>query len=303
MKAPRRSVPRDRDSRPAALALVVASLALLASAGALWPALRPRAQPAAAGVDGATVARLAALEGEVERLRTLQGTGPATAAPRARELDRDWLAALVEEVLDRRARGGQSTARAAPAGAAAGGDPAGAAAVIDQLLRAGAGPRSEQLWEELRALDAIDAAVARFEELAAGNPGSPDAQTLLGTAYIQQMLAANDEQQRIELGRKIEAQFDKALELQPDHWEARFRKAVGLSYGDALSGRRGAAIAQFERLVRQQENLSPQPHHAQTFLYLGRLYAEQGDRERAEEIWRRGLASHPQQQDLMRMLR
>src|SRR5439155_25292705 len=101
---------------------------------------------------------------------------------------------------------------------------------------------------------------------------------------------------------KIDAQYDKALELQPDHWEARFRKAVGLSYGPALSGRRSEAIAQFEHLVQQQATMPAQPGQAETYLYLGRLYEEQGNRDRAAAIWRQGLARHPLDLELQRLL-
>ena len=75
--------------------------------------------------------------------------------------------------------------------------------------------------------------------------------------------------------------------------EARFRKAVGLTYGPTLSSRQGEAIAHFEKLVAQQVNLPSDPRFAQTYLYLGRLHAQRGDAARARQIWQEGLARHP----------
>jgi tetratricopeptide (TPR) repeat protein len=144
----------------------------------------------------------------------------------------------------------------------------------------------DRVWQQLRELGGVEEAVRWCEQMAKAQPANADAQTDLGVAFVNLMLQATTEEQRIELGKRIEAQFDKALALQPDHWEARFRRAVGLSYGDQMSGRRTEAITEFERLVTQQAALTPRPGHAETYVYLGRLYAQRGEHDKAREIWR-----------------
>ncbi|MFT6081647.1 MAG: tetratricopeptide (TPR) repeat protein [Planctomycetota bacterium] len=178
-----------------------------------------------------------------------------------------------------------------------------AASLAQQLESATIGAARDELWQELRKIGGVDAAVAWFERAAAANPGSADTQTDLGNAYIQQMLQATDESTRIEIGKRIDAQFDQALSLQPDHWEARFRKAVGMTYGPALSGQRSEAIQHFERLVAQQATVAPTAGFSQTYLYLGRLYAQSGNADRARRMWQQGLSQHPRDEELQRLLR
>jgi tetratricopeptide (TPR) repeat protein len=170
-----------------------------------------------------------------------------------------------------------------------------AASLAQQLESATIGAARDELWQELRKIGGVDAAVAWFERAAAANPGSADTQTDLGNAYIQQMLQATDESTRIEIGKRIDAQFDQALSLQPDHWEARFRKAVGMTYGPALSGQRSEAIQHFERLVAQQATVAPTAGFSQTY--------QSGNADRARRMWQQGLSQHPRDEELQRLLR
>ncbi len=285
-----------------ASALLAASIALaFSSSGAFAGGAAPVVSSTG---DEANVAReLAALRQRLDAIdqRSLQ---PATATTTERHevIDAVRIEELIEKVLANR---GQVNAAVTVAGPTKVSDPrvaSAAVALAQQLAQAESGAASDALWQKLREMGGLDDAVSWFEQMAAAQPGSADAQTDLGAAYVQKLLQATGEQQRIELGKRIDAQFDKALELEPDHWEARFRKAVGLSYGDAVSGRQTEAIAQFERLVAQQTRTTAQPGQSQTYLYLGRLYAQRGDEKKAREVWQQGLARHPNDGELQRLL-
>jgi tetratricopeptide (TPR) repeat protein len=288
--------------RSAPLALLLSGLALLVAVVGL---LRVSESPPASDDggtprrDSATVApavlqELADLRQRIAQLETNAGRMPV--------IDQSHIAALVEEALAARGTAG----RTSPAGTDAAVAARKASAIqglLQELTSTGYGPHREELWQQLRKLGGTDEAVKTFERLAAENPNSPDAQTALGAAYIEKMLQSTDEAQRIALGEKIEAQFDRALELQPDHWEARFRKAVGLSYGPPLSGRQQQAVRQFEQLVQQQGSLPPQAGFAETYVYLGRLYEQQGSLDRAAAVWQQGLSRHPQDTALQQLAR
>jgi tetratricopeptide (TPR) repeat protein len=275
----------------AALALVVGTVALLRDVGPDAP-LAPVFTAPAQSVSEETLRR--EIESLKQRLVVLESsTGRQEVFDQAR----------IDEMVAK-AVAGRSGPDGAPAVDSASASSQGAmaaaiaAGLVEELAQVPFGPQRDELWKKLQEAGGVDAAVAYFERAAASQPGSADAQTNLGAAYIQKMLQTQDEHQRIELGKKIEGQFDQALALQPDHWEARFRKAVGLTYGPALSGRQSEAIGHFEKLVAQQAGQPASAQFAQTYLYLGRLYAQRGDAERAQQVWQQGLLRHPQDPEL-----
>lgn len=289
---------REHSLLPLGAAAVAVALALLA-------VLRDNGGGAAPTPVGATVeAEVEALRAEVAELKQRLGAAgamPASASPlREEAVTQARIDEMVATALAARGFGSGSGAAAAAAAKAVR-DPAKASAVaalVQQLAATPAGPERDALWQQLRALGEVEAAVAQYEQLAAAQPGDPDAQTNLGAAYIEQMMQAADEAARIEIGKKIDAQFDKALALDENHWEARFRKAVGLTYGPALSGRQDEAIGHFEKLVQQQAGQRATPEQAQTYVYLARLYAQRGDAAKAAAIVQQGLLRHPQDDGL-----
>lgn len=277
------------------LSVGLAGAALVAALAALLrePASPLDAPPAAAASTNDDAALRAAIAALQQRVAVLESTSPRQEVFDQQRIEEMIAKALLDAGEARSPAAARELAKGSPAATAA------AARLVQELAQTPAGPLRDELWQKLHELGGIDAAVAHFERMAAAQPGSADAQTELGAAYIEKMLRTPDEQQRIELGKKVDAQFDRALELQPDHWEARFRKAIGLTYGPTLSGRQGEAIAHFEKLVAQQVNLPSDPRFAQTYLYLGRLHAQRGDAARARQIWQEGLARHPKDAELL----
>ena len=160
----------------------------------------------------------------------------------------------------------------------------------------------EGLWQEVRDAGRIDEVVAEFERMALEDPNNPDLQVALAGAYLQQLFDAGASPLAGELALKADGAFDRALELDPQHWEARFSKAVSLSNWPAFLGKTAEAIHQFEVLVEVQRSQKPRPEFAQAYLYLGNLFQQTGEAEKAFESWRAGIAAYPDNVELRRQL-
>ena len=78
---------------------------------------------------------------------------------------------------------------------------------------------------------------------------------------------------------------------------------MALSNWPEFLGKTGEAIRQFETLVAQQEEQTAKPHFAQTYFILGNMHQRKGDSQTALEVWRRGLALFPDDEDLREQIR
>jgi tetratricopeptide (TPR) repeat protein len=76
-------------------------------------------------------------------------------------------------------------------------------------------------------------------------------------------------------------------------WDARFAKAVSLSFWPPLLGKQNEAIKNFEVLVEQQAGQPQKPEYAQTYWALGNMYTQSGDKAKALATWQQGLALYP----------
>lgn len=202
------------------------------------------------------------------------------------------VAAAVEAYL--RQRGSGAAAEAAAGGAAAAFD-------VDAEFAALKGTDffgNPAAWKRAHAAGKLDEIVARFEAQAKANPGSPDAQMQLAKAYLAY---TNIDPSKYEFSMKADGAFDKVLELDDHHWEARFTKALSYTFWPEFLGKRKPAIAHFETLVAQQEAMPASPEQAQTYLYLGNLL-ERTDPAKAREMWAKGARRHPDSQELAKKL-
>jgi tetratricopeptide (TPR) repeat protein len=189
--------------------------------------------------------------------------------------------------------------RGAPADDAPGEGNAGPAelesATVAERILSGAvtGEELERLWHTLRQEKKIDGVLAEIERQAALAPHNPDLQNELGKAYIQKLFDAGIGPMAATWGERADQAFDRALALDDTHWEARFQKAMALSNWPEFMGKRGEALHQFETLMAQQERATPERQHALTYFFLGNLYDQGGDREKALATWKRGAARFP----------
>lgn len=173
------------------------------------------------------------------------------------------------------------------------------AAIADRILSGQVtGDELSALWQKLRDEKRIDGVLAEIERQASNSPNNPDLQNELGKAYLQKLFDVGMGPMAAAWGQKADTAFDRALELDENHWEARFHKAVALSNWPTFLGKQKEAIQQFEILVEQQERGVPRPEQAMSYTFLGNLYDQGGDHAKALATWRRGVSRFPDDANL-----
>jgi len=173
------------------------------------------------------------------------------------------------------------------------------AAIADRIVTGQVkGDDLEALWQTLRKEKRIDGVVAEIERQAGLAPNNPDLQTELGKAYIQKLFDVGIGPMAGVWGQKADKAFDRALELDDTHWEARFEKAISLSNAPAFLGKQGESVHQFEILMNQQERTAPAPEQAWTYYFLGNMYDQMGDGDKARATWERGATRFPDNEQL-----
>ncbi|HEX6811065.1 MAG TPA: hypothetical protein VF384_05515 [Planctomycetota bacterium] len=274
----------------------------LSAAGATIVSLALRTPSDVSPIDAASVAELQRAVGELRaentalqaRLTALatapaSSTVPSSDRVAAPSITNEQIAAAVEAYLKR--SGGA---------AAVGGSDASVAAFdleadFKKLIGASYWDGDNAaLWKKAFAAGAMDEVIKRFEDLAKANPNDIPTQMNLAQAYMAYLQL---DQTKWQMSMKADGVFDKVLELDENHWEARFTKAVSYTFWPDFLGKKPSAISHFETLVAQQEKLPVEDHQAETYLYLGNLL-EQRDPARAKEMWLKGARRHPNHKEL-----
>jgi hypothetical protein len=290
------------------LAFVVVVSALTAAGAVSLLAPHDAATDAESGSSAAT---LAAVQRSLADVQAAQGELRASldhlalrvdaAAPRAEALPLQDLDAAIARVLDRR----EAAARAQ-------GELAAAASVADELdaeeavaaLLGGELDEAarEALWQRVREAGLLDEVLAVYEARAKANPNDPAMQLQWGEACLQKIFEVGSGPLAGVWADKADNAFDAALALDDHHWEARFTKAVSLSFWPPIFGKQPEAIAQFQTLLSQQAGQPKSPQFAQTYVMLGNLYAQQGKADQAQATWTAGLAEYPGDAELLSKL-
>ncbi len=157
-------------------------------------------------------------------------------------------------------------------------------------------------WKAINAAGALDEVVAMFEEFAKEHPGSAGAQVDLGGAYLQKVFKAGNGPEAGVWATKADKAFDAALGIDDHSWDARFSKAVSLSFWPPVFGKQTEAIKNFEVLAEQQAQQPSDPKYAQTWLLLGNLYQQLGKSDQALATWQKGLAAFPENASLLQQI-
>ena len=152
--------------------------------------------------------------------------------------------------------------------------PLGTAAEIAALLADADQVASTELWARLIAEDREKEVLDHLKALAEAIPNS-EAQLALGTGYLGRTQQSAGPMAGLHATLADEA-LDRALEADPEHWDARFTKAMALSFWPANCGKQPESIRQFETLLEQQQQLSPSADHPQSHFFLGKLYQQTG---------------------------
>lgn len=162
--------------------------------------------------------------------------------------------------------------------------------------------QKQSTWKQLRQNHALDLAIEELQQRFASNPSSAQCAAVLGEAYLQKCGTISDVRDQGMLAMQADKLFDTALSQDPQNWDARFTKAVALSYWPASMGKTDEVIQHFLTLVQQQETQAPQPQFAQTYVWLGDQYQKAGRLDDAKSVWARGAALYPSESKLQARL-
>ena len=153
-------------------------------------------------------------------------------------------------------------------------------------------------WKKLRKSGKLDDAIIELEQRAANDPRSSQNLSALGQAYYKKAGQIEDIREQAILAMKADQTLEAALNLDPSDWEARFTKIAGMSYWPTQLNKGPEVIAGFEQLIRHQESQSSELRSAEPYLLLGNYYQTLGQPEQAAQIWQRGAAQFPADEDL-----
>jgi tetratricopeptide (TPR) repeat protein len=229
---------------------------------------------------------------------------------------REDVGTLREEVAALGARVVELEAR--PAAPAAGGDaaagPKAAApdpkaqaeefrALMDKVFEGKATDAEEQrFWELARTTGRVGELMKDLEAKVKDAPNDVDARMNLAQAYIAKLLSIPGGPEQGVWSMKAEAQWKKVLEIDPNHWDARYSVAFNWSMWPDFLNKTPDAVKEFETLREIQERTSADPKHAQTYVQLSRLYLKQGKGDKAKEVLRAGAARHAQDAEIKKAL-
>ena len=162
--------------------------------------------------------------------------------------------------------------------------------------------QKQEAWKQLREAGKLDKAIVELEQRTASDPRSADNPAALGHAYLQKCGTIQDLREQGILAMQADKQFDTALNLDSSNWEARFMKAVAMSYWPPNLGKGDEVIQHFQTLIQQQEAQSPQPQFADTYAWLGDQYQKAGRADDARTVWQRGAGLFPADEKLQTKL-
>jgi tetratricopeptide (TPR) repeat protein len=168
------------------------------------------------------------------------------------------------------------------------------AAAIDTLLS----PHSTYLekqaaWKSLLDSGRIQDVLAELQQRAANDPQNAEVASTLGQAYLKACGTTQDVREQAIWAMQADQEFDAALSDDPSNWEARFTKAVAMTYWPANLNKGPEIVSQFNTLIQQQEQQPPQPQFALAYDYLGQQYEKAGQPDLAQQVWQRGASLFP----------
>ena len=163
--------------------------------------------------------------------------------------------------------------------------------------------QKQATWKQLRKSGQLDQVIGQLEQRTAGEPqSSADSLAALGQAYWQKVTSIDDIREQAILIMKADQAFDAALKVDPANWESLYTKALAMSYWPAELNKGNEVVEQFRNLIQQQETQAPQPNFARPYVRLGDQYEKMGHADYALQVWQRGAALFPENDDLQKKL-
>ena len=197
--------------------------------------------------------------------------------------------------------------------AGAGADPSDPAVVAKQQVRFyelgkkyADGSATKEEVTELLALTKNKALMARvvgaLESKIAENPDDVEARMQLVEVQSARVHSAESITERAMLRTQVRDQLGQVLERDPENWDARYMRAVGISHSQRTPQGRAEAIKAFESLIAIQQSRPSEPRFAATYSQLAGVYLAQQDVTKARSALETGLSRYPQDKDLREML-
>jgi hypothetical protein len=162
--------------------------------------------------------------------------------------------------------------------------------------------QKRETWHQLRQSGQLERVITELEQRLAQDPRAAAYPAELGQAYLQKCATLDDMREKGILAMQADKLFETALNLDPGNWEARFTKAMAMSYWPPILNKGEEVIQQFQTLIQQQEAEAPQPHFADTYAWLGDQYQKTGRGDDARAVWQRGAALFPEDSNLRKKL-
>ena len=171
--------------------------------------------------------------------------------------------------------------------------------MVDVLISPQASHQQKQeAWKYLGEAGKLDQAIAELEQRTANDPRSAENPAALGHAYLQKCGTIQDVREQGILAMQADKMFDTALGLDASNWDARFMKAMAMSYWPPMLNKGDEVIQHFQTLIQQQETQTPQPQFAETYAWLGDQYQKAGRADDARTVWQRGASLFPADEKL-----
>ena len=160
-----------------------------------------------------------------------------------------------------------------------------------------------EFWAMLREKPEILAGwVKDAEKAVADSPRDKQAHRQLGEVYLAKLMTVPDGIEKGIWSSKMIKEEKAILEIDPDDWDARYSVATNYSFWPEQFNKRPDAIKEFETLRKVQENATPEPKHAQTYLQLRNLYLKDGRTADAKAALEEGARRFPNDEELKKAL-
>jgi tetratricopeptide (TPR) repeat protein len=175
------------------------------------------------------------------------------------------------------------------------------------LLSAKSAAEKQAILDELRKDGQSEAVIADLKQMAAANPSDPEIPTTIGEAEINEIRAikengsGNNDQMGI-LAMQADQEFDAALQIDPQNWEAQFVKYSTMYYWPANPQTDNQVVQNLTSLIDQQGNMPNNPAFAQTYVMLGNEYQKIGQPDKAMATWQLGAQQFPSDSTLQKKL-
>src|SRR5207253_2817530 len=93
--------------------------------------------------------------------------------------------------------------------------------------------QKQAAWKQLKEMGKLDQAISDLEQRTTNEPQKAEYAAALGQAYLKKCALTRDVREQAILAMKADQTLDVALGLDPSNWEARYTKAIGMSYWPA----------------------------------------------------------------------